>query len=77
MYKRQDWQQLGHPGHTNKAYKAYKSYTSTNFLRLALMIVEKEGLLALYHGYTLGIAKSVPSTVVSLGVYEWCLRRME
>ena len=72
-----DWQQLGHPGHTNKAYKAYKSYTSTNFLRLALMIVEKEGLLALYHGYTLGIAKSVPSTVVSLGVYEWCLRRME
>ncbi|SCU82272.1 LADA_0C04148g1_1 [Lachancea dasiensis] len=55
---------------------AYGVYRGTNFLQLALKVVEKEGASALYRGFTLGIMKSVPTTVVSIGVYEWTLRRV-
>ncbi|CEP61583.1 thiamine transporter TPC1 LALA0_S03e06128g [Lachancea lanzarotensis] len=57
----------------NHAYDAYKG---TNFTQLAQKVVQKEGYRALYRGFTLGVMKSVPSTVVSIGVYEWTLQNL-
>lgn len=72
-YQVVNWQRIAHLSHANVAYEYY---TGVGFIRLALRITEKEGLRALYRGYSLAIFKSVPSTVVSLGMYEWCLRRI-
>ncbi|SCU90046.1 LAME_0E06810g1_1 [Lachancea meyersii CBS 8951] len=66
-------QQLDYLSQHNEAYSAYKS---TNFTQLARRVVQKEGFLALYRGFTLSLVKSIPSTVVSIGVYEWTLRQM-
>ncbi|SCV04602.1 LANO_0G11210g1_1 [Lachancea nothofagi CBS 11611] len=65
--------QLQHLTQGNEAYGAYKG---TNFGQLALKVVEKEGFGALYRGFTLGVMKSIPSTMVSIGIYEWTLRHV-
>ncbi|SCU97364.1 LAFA_0G11122g1_1 [Lachancea sp. 'fantastica'] len=56
---------------------AYNEYKGKSFTQLARKVIEREGFQALYRGFTLGLMKSVPSTVVSIGVYEWTLRHMQ
>lgn len=55
--------------------QAYKQYLSSSaygpdIIKIPLLMIRHEGVQALYKGLTIGLCKSIPSTVVSLWVYE-------
>lgn len=51
----------------------YKGYHRQGIVRIGLQILEQEGIAALYKGVTMALCKSVPSTAISLWVYERCM----
>lgn len=57
--------------------QVYENYRYKSSISIVLDILKREGPVALYKGLTVGLLKSVPTTAISLFVYEKCMVLLE
>ncbi|AGO10026.1 AaceriAAR036Wp [[Ashbya] aceris (nom. inval.)] len=56
---------------------AYGALRGSRFLTVAVHMVRVEGIASLYKGLSMALCKSTPTTVITLWVYQRCIRLLE